>query len=307
MHCAIEGNSEKLLRWLVDVQFCPIKVVSTGNKGKSVSLKPGNNVSTNGVGNGYLHTLRTSKGRSVLSIAMSTKHVKILRYLVNEKDVSLYEIKDVMEANKGKDIDMVLGAMDAVIRAIPTPLSVPFEDDEKSTAAKSTATSVGPLLFSISKDTTVCAKNSKRNTPSPFGIKSSQNNVSGVIELDEIGEEDETSEMENNSDDLGPRDDDEPTKEYIPRLSIIPPPEPKIIHPADVYANKVNVSFPDDYNSDEEKVENDDVHTSDDGSISTTVPEMVSFASSVPSTQISQHVVLQMLLNSRFSCKYQVH
>ncbi|KAL7466349.1 hypothetical protein ACHAXS_012853, partial [Conticribra weissflogii] len=276
VHCAIEGNSEKLLRWLVDVQFCPIKVVSTGNKGKSISLKPGNNSSTNGVGNGYLHTLRTSKGRSVLSIAMSTKHVEILRYLVNEKDVSFYEIKDVIEANKTKDIDMVLGAMDAVVRAIPIPLSVQSEEDEKSTAVKSTATSLGPLLFSISKDTTVCAKNTNRNTPSPFGSRSrsSQNNVSGIMELDETGEEEETSEIENKNDCSDVKDDNEPTTEYVHQLSIVPPPEPKIIHPADVYASKTNMSFPEDYDSDEDKVENDDLQTSDDGSVSTTVPDI---------------------------------
>ena len=92
IHCAIEGKSEKLVRWLVDVQFCPIYVLSTGNKDTKLdsAIDAGSDVfkklndtlehKNEECRVSQLPTLRTSKGRSVLSIAMETKHVGILRY-----------------------------------------------------------------------------------------------------------------------------------------------------------------------------------------------------------------------------------
>ena len=102
IHCAIMGNSEKLLRWLVDVQCCPIHVLSTSNnKAKKKSNATDENV---------LPTLSTSRGRSVLDVAMATRNVGILRYLVNEKGASVHEMKD---------LGLVLGAMEALIREFP--------------------------------------------------------------------------------------------------------------------------------------------------------------------------------------------
>jgi hypothetical protein len=53
----------------------------------------------------FLPTLKTSKGRSLLDIAMMTKHVGIMRYLINEKKVSVYEVHDLKVA---------LGAVEAL-------------------------------------------------------------------------------------------------------------------------------------------------------------------------------------------------
>ncbi|KAL3801978.1 hypothetical protein HJC23_010322 [Cyclotella cryptica] len=98
IHCAILGQSERLLRWLIDVQCCPIHLVSTANKGKKSYEEDA------------LPTLLTSKGRSVMDIAMETKHVGILRYLVKERGVSVHEVKD---------LSLVLGALEAIIMDYP--------------------------------------------------------------------------------------------------------------------------------------------------------------------------------------------
>lgn len=98
IHCAILGKSERLLRWLVDVQCCPVHLVSTANKGKKSYEEDA------------LPTLLTSKGRSVTDIAMETKHIGILRYLVKERGVSVHEVKD---------LGLVLGALEAIIMEFP--------------------------------------------------------------------------------------------------------------------------------------------------------------------------------------------
>jgi hypothetical protein len=98
IHSAVEGGNINIVRWLMDDHFCPIKVIRTGS-----SKKPKRG------GSADLPIL-TSKGRSVLGIAMSGLHVDILRYLVIECGVSIYESKDL----KGS-----LRALEAVLLALP--------------------------------------------------------------------------------------------------------------------------------------------------------------------------------------------
>ena len=80
IHCAAQGGNLKLLRWLVDVHYCPISLVRTGNK------------KIDGCEN---QPIVTSKGRSILNIAMSAQKVEMIRYLVKEKNLSVYEITDL--------------------------------------------------------------------------------------------------------------------------------------------------------------------------------------------------------------------
>ncbi len=80
IHCAVEGGNLNVLRWLLEERFCPVKKIASGN-GKQ---KRGEDI-----------PILTSKGRSVLSIAMNNLNVEIVRYLVIDKNVSLYEIKDL--------------------------------------------------------------------------------------------------------------------------------------------------------------------------------------------------------------------
>ena len=109
IHCAILGQSERLLRWLVDVQCCPIHLTSTANKGKYEE--------------DALPTLQTSKGRSVMDITMEMKNVGILKYLVKEKGVSVHEVKD---------LKLVLGALESIIKAFPEEVVSPADEKEIS-------------------------------------------------------------------------------------------------------------------------------------------------------------------------------
>lgn len=93
IHCAAQGGNLLLVRWLVDAHYCPIKMIRTGNKHKGTN-----------------ELLGTSKGRNVLDIAMAGQHTDILRYLVKEKDVSVYEIKDLKTS---------LNALEAILNSIP--------------------------------------------------------------------------------------------------------------------------------------------------------------------------------------------
>ena len=128
IHAAIEGKSEQSVRWLVDVHYCPLFASLPGNKNggtmsveggvvegvgsilasKLISSASGNKFTKDGKDN--MITLKTSKGRSVIDIAMKTQNVGILRYLINEKNVSVYDVED---------IELALGALEALVKAWP--------------------------------------------------------------------------------------------------------------------------------------------------------------------------------------------
>jgi hypothetical protein len=113
IHCAIEGKSEELLRWLVDVQHCPIHVMSVVNAesgGVASSVKGMIKSLTSNTEKKYdfVPTLKTSKGRSLIDIAMRSRDVGILRYLINEKGVCVYEVEE---------LELALGAVEALAKA----------------------------------------------------------------------------------------------------------------------------------------------------------------------------------------------
>ena len=100
IHCAVEGGNLNILRWLVDEHFCPIKIHrAKGKKGAPMDAM-----------------IVTSKGRSVLGIAMESMKVDIMRYLVVECGVSIYENKDLRSA---------LAALEATLTALPESMSQP--------------------------------------------------------------------------------------------------------------------------------------------------------------------------------------
>ena len=86
IHCAVQGGNLNLVRWLADIHFCPVFMTQLTNnndaKDDGMSKQP----------------LLTSKGRSALYHAMSTQQIDILRYLVCEKGMSLFEAKDLRKA-----------------------------------------------------------------------------------------------------------------------------------------------------------------------------------------------------------------
>jgi len=86
VHCAVRGGNLNLVRWLIDVHFCPIFMTQLTN---SYESKEGNS------GGASTQPLVTSKGRSALFYAMSTQNIDVLRYLAIEKGMSLFETKDL--------------------------------------------------------------------------------------------------------------------------------------------------------------------------------------------------------------------
>lgn len=94
IHCAVLGGNLEIVRWLMDEHYCPIKVIkkNTGKKSSGQSA------------------IVTSKGRSVLNLAMAGLKVDIIRYLVVDKGVPVYETKD---------LQLSLRALEAVLLAFP--------------------------------------------------------------------------------------------------------------------------------------------------------------------------------------------
>jgi len=97
IHCAVEGGNIDILRWLIDDHFCPIKLIRTG-AGKN--RRGGADV-----------PILTSKGRSLLSIAIDRVKVDIMRYLVIECGISIYESTELKSS---------LRALEAALIAIPS-------------------------------------------------------------------------------------------------------------------------------------------------------------------------------------------
>lgn len=98
IHCAVVGGNLDIVQWLVEDHYCPIKVVRTG------SSKPKRGGSAD-------QLILTSKNRSVLTIAVEGLHVDIMRYLVVENNVSIYE--------GTKDLKASLRGLEAVLLALP--------------------------------------------------------------------------------------------------------------------------------------------------------------------------------------------
>jgi hypothetical protein len=99
IHCAVAGGNLDIVRWLVEDHFCPIKVVRAGGGGKP---KRGGSAD---------QLILTSKNRSVLTIAMAGLSVDIMRYLVVDNNVSIYDAKDLKSS---------LRAFEAVLLAFPS-------------------------------------------------------------------------------------------------------------------------------------------------------------------------------------------
>ena len=109
------------------MQFCPLRTLSTGNFSK---IPSGSGVASSVISAGagiikslgsvssdppketkYNPTLKTSAGRSILDIAMEGQHVGLLRYLINEKHVSVYEVEN---------LELALMSVEALVREFPS-------------------------------------------------------------------------------------------------------------------------------------------------------------------------------------------
>lgn len=93
--CAVIGGSLSLLKWLVDEHCCPLR---------SIRVSSGRQKDTSG---SYTPIL-TSKGRSLLTIALGNRNIGIVRYLVVEKRMLLWAEKDLSIETLVQNLDLVL-------------------------------------------------------------------------------------------------------------------------------------------------------------------------------------------------------
>jgi hypothetical protein len=110
VHCSVLGGSLNLLKWLVEENCCPIKSLRVSGSGQSGTYTP----------------IVTSKGRSLLGIAMENRRVDIIRYLVVRKGISLAGEQDIT-------FEMLLRNLDIVLRLLPEDATSPRTDHSEST------------------------------------------------------------------------------------------------------------------------------------------------------------------------------
>lgn len=91
VHCAVLGNNLDLLRFLVDEHCCPIKSVNQ-SKGGRQSYTP----------------IVTSRGRSLLGMAMEQENMEIVRYLIVEKNIDSTKEPDITREMLGHILTMAL-------------------------------------------------------------------------------------------------------------------------------------------------------------------------------------------------------
>jgi len=98
VHCAILGGNLDLLVWLVDEHCCPLKSIRVSGRSKE--------------SNSSFTPILTSRGRSLLGIAMEKESVEIIRYLVVDKGMSL-------SCEKELSMQRMIVILDQVLRLIP--------------------------------------------------------------------------------------------------------------------------------------------------------------------------------------------
>lgn len=94
VHCAVLGGNLNVLKFLVDENCCPIKSVRVAGIG-------------NDSGNKYTPIV-TSKGRSLLGIALENENIAVLRYLVVDKGVLLASERDVTLELLSRNLEKLL-------------------------------------------------------------------------------------------------------------------------------------------------------------------------------------------------------
>lgn len=108
VHCAVIGGNIQLLRWLVDEHCSPIKSLRvSGKAGQSA---------------GKYTPIVTSKGRSLLGIAMEQGNIPIIRYLVVEKGLTIGSEKDITA-------EMLVANLQTVLHLIPADVHLDSHND----------------------------------------------------------------------------------------------------------------------------------------------------------------------------------
>jgi hypothetical protein len=94
LQCAALGGNLDLLKWLVDENCCPIKSVRVSGRSRDAS-------------NSFTE-ISTSKGRSLLGIALENRNVGIVRYLIVDKGIQLSGEKDITMDTLCRNLELVL-------------------------------------------------------------------------------------------------------------------------------------------------------------------------------------------------------
>ena len=106
VHCAVLGGNIRCLKFLVDIHCCPIKSVRVSSNGNSGKFTP----------------IVTSKGRSLLGIAMEKENIEMIRYLVLQKGAILSGEMDITPDMLARNLENVLRMIpeDAVLSGAPS-------------------------------------------------------------------------------------------------------------------------------------------------------------------------------------------
>lgn len=106
VHCAVLGGNVNSLKWLVDELHCPI----ASRRRKSL-MDAGSGILAI-IGN---EEIVTARGKSVLDLAMEATELEILRYLVVQKNLNIYQCKNLR---------VVLKTLNAALKHIPVHLNL---------------------------------------------------------------------------------------------------------------------------------------------------------------------------------------
>lgn len=97
VHCAVIGGNLNLLKFLVDDSCCPISSFSVVGRSRDSGAKN--------------TPIVTSKGRSLLRIALVMSNVHIVRYLVVEKGLSIFNEKDLSTQTLCQNLTLCLSLL----------------------------------------------------------------------------------------------------------------------------------------------------------------------------------------------------
>ena len=125
LHCAISGGNLHLIKWLVDGKCVPLHKSSKKKKCK---------VPHDG-------TLTTSRGKTILELAIASQNIDVVRYLVCDKNISILSYKDLgnalitLEAAL-KRITLLSGGTDGAVRTeMIAPVEAPADDRGENRAS----------------------------------------------------------------------------------------------------------------------------------------------------------------------------
>ena len=98
VHCAVLGGSLEILQWLVDTHCCPLRSIRISGKTRQSS--------------GSFTPILTSRGRSLLGIALEKESIDVVRYLVVDKGMPL-------AGEKNLDVGTLIRVLDRILRVLP--------------------------------------------------------------------------------------------------------------------------------------------------------------------------------------------